>query len=229
MLRFIFSRELLSTAFPRFAHPLPSNPARGSRARCVTGSSGAERTRLLSKVMGAATNPQVSVDQPWCLQCFSMLCFDPRLPSFPSSCCSVRRAAAQGAHLLLQTLTCPAWHTGLWEGQQGNSSIVTEKLAAEQERYSSTSGGGARCSWKVSFWKTLLVAGSPCATLSSPCFSPWVRDSSVRRASCKTKPRQRQLRPLKRLHKVQKGSELAGIISYCSQRNLNARRKSCAR
>lgn len=231
MLRFVFSHvNCFPQPFPGLPILCPQTPhtAAGHAVPQAHSSSGAERTRLFGKVTGAAASLHVSAVWPQCLQCFSMLGFHPRLPSFPSSCPAAAALFGERRHKV--TCCCKpsraqqgsARHTRLWEGRRwwrwGNSSIVTEKLPAEQEHYSSTSGGGARCSWKVSFWKTLLVAGSPCATLSSPCFSPWVRDSSVRRASCKTKPRQRHLRPLKRSRKVQKDSESSWASSPAAVR-----------
>lgn len=89
-------------------------------------------------------------------------------------------------------------YSGFWERWGGGkvlccggSTTSREQPRPGQQCYSSASGGGVRCSWKFSFWKTLLVAGSPWETLSSPCLSPppcAPRASSVSRASCKENP-----------------------------------------
>lgn len=162
-----------------------------------TGSSGRpELTQLLGKVPTAATSPQLSTGSPPCA--LSKLGFVPgfQLPAqLPHGCQS--RAGTSPSYD--PAVPSEAQHSGFWERWCGGKPrVVVGRLPSStsreqrQQRYSSASGGGVRCSWKFSFWKTLLVAGSPWETLSSPCLSPppWPpRASSVRRASCKENPR----------------------------------------
>lgn len=188
-----FSRTQNSGVTP--SHRTSTAQGHGASGHRTGSSSRAELIWLLGKVPAAATSPWISTAALPVPQ-HAGVC--PRVPlpaQLPHDCQS--RAGASPGHD--PPVPSEGQHSRFWERWCGGKShavvgglpSTTSWEQPGQERYSSASGGGVRCSWKFSFWKTLLVAGSPWETLSSPCLSPppWPpRASSVRRASCKENP-----------------------------------------
>lgn len=163
-----------------------TSTAQGHRASGHrTGSSSrAELMWLLGKFPPAATSPWVSTGSPPVPQhagvCPTVPASSPAAPPLPKQ--------SWGITSYDPPVPSEGEHSGVWAGGVGEDPVLwwegspAPGPGSSQDRsYSSASGGGVRCSWKFSFWKTLLVAGSPWETLSSPCLSP--RASSVRRAS----------------------------------------------